>query len=202
MRPPPVPESDRAPIMNPAQGASVSELGRKKSLVRPERRRVNANDPNYYYRQHAQNMDVLPSTTGNDPILEEDEHRTISSDSSNLKPTEPQGVPTGGRTARVPSKREPLSKKRTTQGGKLQRKDTRPVLTDAEKQKQKEMDAAKPPSVWNIYCAIVTFWAPNPLLVCFGMPARAQRRAWREKIGLVSIILLVATFVGYLSTLR
>ncbi|KAK5940769.1 Chitin synthase, class 3 [Knufia obscura] len=199
---PPMPESpysradDRAPIMSSAP--SNSDLGRKKSLVRPERRRANANDPNYFYRQHAQNMDVLPSTTGNDPIVEDDEHRTISSSSSGLKPALDEVLGGRDRTAGAPGKQEPMGRKRT-QKGKLQRKDTRPVLTEAEKQRQKEMEAVKPPSIWNIYCGIVTFWAPDILLKCFGMPARAQRRAWREKIGLVSIILLIATFVGYLT---
>lgn len=175
-----------------------SDMNRKKSLVRPERRKANPHDMNYHYRQHAQNMDVLPSTTGNDPIVEDDENRTASSESSGLKAGLEEVVGTRERTARAPGKLEPMSRKRGEKA-KLQRKDTRPVLTDAEKQRQRELEAVKPPSPWNVYCAIITFWAPDVLLKCFGMPAAAQRRAWREKIGLVSIILLVATFVGYLT---
>jgi chitin synthase len=34
---------------------------------------------------------------------------------------------------------------------------------------------------------------------CFGMPQKAQRSAWREKIGLISIILMIAAFVGFLT---
>jgi len=48
------------------------DLSRKKSLVRPERRRNDPEDPNYYYRKHAQKMDVLPSSTGRDPQMEEE----------------------------------------------------------------------------------------------------------------------------------
>ncbi|KAK5089204.1 Chitin synthase, class 3 [Lithohypha guttulata] len=201
VRPPLPPDSphsradDRALIMS----SKTSDLGRKKSLVRPDRRRLDSNDPNYHYRKHAQNMDVLPSTTGNDPMLEDDEHRTISSEGSGLKPFSDDIIGGRGRTAKAPRASDPISRKKAPKDGKLQRKDTRPVLTDIEKQRLKEQDFAKPPSVWNIYCAIVTFWAPNLLLKCFGMPARAQRRAWREKIGLVSIILLIAAFVGYLT---
>ena len=187
---------DRQPIMS--NNPVASDLGRKKSLVRPERRRVNRDDPNFYYRQHAQNMDVMPSTTGNDPILEEDDHRTVSSESTGLKSSQATEFPGTDRNARIPLKSEPISKKKI-QNGKLQRKDTRPPMSELEKQKQRELDAVKPPSIWNIYCGIVTFWAPDFLLRCFGMPAAAQRRAWREKIGLVSIILLIATFVGYLT---
>jgi chitin synthase len=72
-------------------------------------------------------------------------------------------------------------------------------MTKEEKEIQKQLDAIKPPSLWNVYCAIVTFWCPDFVLRCFGKPARAQQRAWREKMGLISIILLIMTFVGFLT---
>lgn len=197
---PPSPDSrvgDRDPIMSASHNAL--DLGRKKSLIRPERRRMNTNDPNYHYRQHAQNMDVLPSTTGNDPIIEDDEHRTVSSESASLKPGVDDIAASQDRTAKTPMMNEPMGRKRTHKGGKLQRRDTRPVLTEIEKQRKKELETVRPPSVWNVYCGIVTFWAPDVVLQCFGMPAKAQRRAWREKMGLVSLILLIAAFVGYLT---
>lgn len=190
--------TDRDPILSSQLAAS--DMNRKKSLVRPERRRLDSTDPNFYYRQHAlqQHMDVLPSTTGNDPILEEDEHRTVSSESSRLKPMSLEDDSPGRPPAKIPGAIDPKLKKRTAPN-KLTRKDTRPVKTEAEKKRQQELDAARPPSVWNVYCATVTFWAPDVLLKCFGMPAKAQRRAWREKMGLVSLILLIAAFVGYLT---
>ncbi|KIX01360.1 uncharacterized protein Z518_09085 [Rhinocladiella mackenziei CBS 650.93] len=187
--------ADWEPIMsNPM---TQSELNRKKSLIRPERSRIDRDHPNYHYRKHAQNMEVFPSTTGNDPAVEElAEARTVSSDSSNLIPPAGDEFSTQRPRAHVPGKIELVGERRAPK--KLVRKDTRNVTED-EKRRQKELDKIRPPSIWNVYCAIVTFWAPDFVLQCFGMPARAQRRAWREKIGLISIIIAIAAFVGFLT---
>ncbi|KAK5044559.1 hypothetical protein LTR84_010683 [Exophiala bonariae] len=199
---PPSPSSrtgDWEPIMsNPA---NQSDLGRKKSLIRPERNRIDRDHPNYHYRKHAQNMEVFPSTTGNDPVLEDvTETRTISSGSMEhgATPNNPPVPSHGPQTnkARAPGKIEPVGKKGPPR--KLVRKETR-NMTEEEKRQQKELDKIKPPSAWNIYCAIITFWVPDFVLQCFGMPARAQRRAWREKVGLISLIIAIAAFVGFLT---
>ncbi|PVZ96833.1 hypothetical protein BB558_006736 [Smittium angustum] len=55
------------------------------------------------------------------------------------------------------------------------------------------------PSVWTIYCRVITFFAPNSLLKFFGMNLKESRVAWREKIGLVSLIVLMCTGVGFLT---
>jgi len=58
---------------------------------------MDANHPNYHYRKHAQRMDVQPSTTGNDPIMEDQlESETISSDSTENKPSHMRNVSSGG----------------------------------------------------------------------------------------------------------
>lgn len=200
MRSPPTPNS-RADDVDPiiAHPLSQHDLGRKKSLVRPERNRINRDHPNYHYRQHAANMEVYPSTTGNDPIIEEADgvERTVSSESTNLKDDVGDSVPGNPRRARMPEKSDPMGRKPTQK--KLTRKEPKVAKTSEEKRKQKEQDKLRPPSVWNVYCAIITFWAPEFLLKCFGMPQNAQRRAWREKVGLISIILLIAAFVGFLT---
>lgn len=72
-------------------------------------------------------------------------------------------------------------------------------MTKEEKERQKQLDAIRPPSLWNVYCAIVTFWCPDFILKCFGKPAKAQQRAWREKMGLISIILFIMGCVGFLT---
>ena len=61
----------RVPKSHTIETTKEVELGRKKSLIRPERNRIDANHPNYHYRQHAAGMNVHPSTTGNDPIHED-----------------------------------------------------------------------------------------------------------------------------------
>ncbi|CAN9338768.1 unnamed protein product [Alternaria sp. RS040] len=187
----PVP-MERDPIMRGQPKPSEPELNRKRSLIRPERQRMDPSHPNYHYRKHAQRMDVHPSTTGNDPILEDHlEAETVSSDSTDIKPPHMRNVSGGGYN----DKQAPMDDGEP----RIQRKLTSKTMEAREKQRQKEQDKLRPPSLWNVYCAIVTFWCPNAILKCFGKPQKAQQRAWREKVGLVSIILIICTFVGYLT---
>ncbi|PGH33577.1 chitin synthase [[Emmonsia] crescens] len=181
-------------------------LNRKRSLIRPERTRMNRDHPNYHYRQHAQNMATFPSTTGNEPVHDNGEADTMSSGSTDIKSLTrhdrnnagtnypENGERSGKLRGRHPSQRE--VGKHTLR--KLSRKESK-AAKQAEKRRQEELDAIKPPSLWNVYCGMVTFWCPDFILKCFGMPAKAQRRAWREKMGLISIILLICTFVGFLT---
>ncbi|KAE8822625.1 hypothetical protein PTNB73_10227 [Pyrenophora teres f. teres] len=189
----PVP-MERDPIMR-GHNESGPELGRKRSLIRPERQRMDPNHPNYHYRKHAQRMNVQPSTTGNDPIMEDQlESETMSSESTGNQPAHKRNVSSGG--GGYSDKQVPLDDGEP----QIQRKLTRSQTMQArEKQRQKEQDKLRPPSLWNVYCAIVTFWAPGAILKCFGKPQKAQQRAWREKVGLVSIILMICTFVGYIT---
>src|SRR5271154_310354 len=180
---------DREPTM--ATQVAGSDLGRKKSLIRPERNRIDRDHPNYHYRKHARDMEVLPSTTGNDPITEDDDDHP---NSPHQNPSHEEQY-TDQPRARMPGRVEPVGMKRQPRKltRKLTRKNTR-VITEEEKRQQRELDMIRPPSLWNVYCAIITFWCPDAILNCFGMPAKAQRRAWREKMGLISIIILVGAF--------
>jgi chitin synthase len=181
-------------------GGGNPDFGRKRSLIRPERNRIDPDHPNYHYRKHAQKMEVFPSTTGNDPIVEDHvESRTVSSGSTATKAEQTlRDIPyvQDEPQARKPGKIEPAGRKRTQK--RLTRKENKEMSLE-EKRRQKELDAIRPPSLWNVYCAIVTFWCPDFVLKCFGKPAKAQRRAWREKMGLLSIILLICAFVGFLT---
>ncbi|KAJ2885580.1 Chitin synthase, class 3 [Coemansia aciculifera] len=74
----------------------------------------------------------------------------------------------------------------------------------AARQRRKQQ-AGKPrrrrccPSPWQTYCRVVTFWAPGRVLRCFGMPDTQVQMAWREKIGLVSLILLLMGAIAFLT---
>lgn len=136
-------------------------------------------------------MNVHPSTTGNDPILE-DVDRLEPLDTSNEGAW---GAPSPG-VATV-GEDEPVFEKAPK---KLHREEKRSRKSlKAEQKRQREAEVIRPPSVWNVYCAIVTFWCPNIVLSWFGKPAKAQQRAWREKMGLCSIILMIMACVGYLT---
>ena len=185
------------------------DFGRKRSLVRPERGRIDRDHPNYHYRQHAQNMTVFPSTTGNDPILEDNvEKATIDSDETDMKSlnrpdqagstgmadsdnSPPRGVNHDALPAVVGNGNKRVKRK-------MGRRKSN-AISEEQKRYQKELDAVRPPSLWNVYCAAVTFWCPGAVLSCFGKPSKAQQRAWREKMGLISIILIICALVGFLT---
>jgi chitin synthase len=178
-------------------------MQRKRSLIRPERNRIDPNHPNYHYRRHAANMDVLPSSTGNDPILEDMDAPTEASGLRSSNEAE-SDAPIRNKSRRGrgagPGDSSSTEKGSFTQQPmqKLTRGRTR-KMTKEERQRQKELDVVKPPSLWNVYCAVVTFWCPDFVLKCFGKPAKAQQRAWREKMGLISIILQIMATVGFVT---
>ncbi|KAI5296764.1 Nuclear import receptor, partial [Ascosphaera pollenicola] len=187
---------------------SASSVSRKRSLVKPERSRIDVNHPNYHYRKHAQNrnMEVLPSTTGAAPIAEEAVRSIPSPHAESMiadvdpleaaAATSQTDLKTGGTVKRNGTqKRGDKNKKKLSREEAARRK----AIRDAERRHRESLEQATPPSFWKFYCSCVTFWAPDALLKCFGMPAKAQRSAWREKMGLISIILLIATFVGFLT---
>ncbi|CAL3962353.1 hypothetical protein PZA11_000460 [Diplocarpon coronariae] len=183
----------------------TAELGRKRSLIRPERRRMDHNHPNYHYVQHSANMNVQPSSTGNDPMMDDLEAEVAATETSGLRSSgdvesDMSPPPKNSRRGRgaasddVVATEKDAPRTRT----KLRRERSR-KMTKEEKEYQKRLDAVKPPSFWNVYCAIVTFWCPGFLLKCFGMPRKEQQRAWREKMGLISIIMFIMGCVGFLT---
>lgn len=169
-------------------GENRGNFGRKRSLIRPERTRINRDHPNYHYRQHAaqQGMNVLPSTTGNDPIVEDigAEAASASSDSTDLKSL-----------TRPATYQQRFSEEEFPR--RPQRRLTRKGTVKGKKKKSGIYDG--PPSLWTVYCRALTFWAPNSLLKCFGKVQKEQQRAWREKIGLVSLVMFACACVGFLT---
>ncbi|SMY24550.1 unnamed protein product [Zymoseptoria tritici ST99CH_1A5] len=178
---------DRDPMMD-----NSGDLSRKKSMIRPERRRNDRDDPNYYYRKHAQNMNVMPSTTGVDPQMEDD-LVTLSSNSALTRHDGLDAIPLQEKHPDRSGSRKVVNKLHRHASKKEREK----VEKDIQRQKMKEEAGALTP--WGAYCHVITFWAPNFMLSLFGKKFTEQQRAWREKIGLVSIILLVMAFVGFLT---
>ncbi len=158
---------------------------------------MDSDDPDYHYRKHAQLMNVMPSTTGVDPQIEEDDFATSTSEATTLKEAT-------ARVAPVEEKeRVPLGRGKSGKGStKLVRKKT---TRDAQEQEAKDerrrkiQQATGTPTLWNTYCHLVTFWCPNTILRCLGKKHKEQQRAWREKMGLLSIIALVMLVVGFLT---
>lgn len=55
-------------------------------------------------------------------------------------------------------------------------------------------------SPWTTFSLIATFWAPSPILrTCCGLKDKASRQAWREKVSLVFLALLLGGFIGFIT---
>lgn len=137
-------------------------------------------------------MEVKPSAIGNDPITDDDrdsEDVSVGNKGySDVQDDSPRG-------------REKVKSLDRAASRKLQRKPTRQTTRVAEleaKRRQAELDV-RVPTLWGTYCHLVTFWCPDFVLGVFGKVAKAQKRAWREKMGLISLILLICLFVGFLT---
>ncbi|KAK9451526.1 chitin synthase-domain-containing protein [Limtongia smithiae] len=213
---------------------SANDFHRKRSLVKPERSRVNKDHPTYYYAQHAaqQRMPVLPSTTGNDPNVYEGEASGSSSgaaeplnrggsgrrrehnmfapeddddfydieedDTTKSSPVTKSAASEVASPSTLVSGPSPLLKhdsvaRATAVPGSGAVGVPRRANTAA------SLGANKPPSLWHVYCSLITFWAPSKVMSWCGMPTKARQAAWREKIGLISIILIIGAFVGFLT---
>ena len=166
-------------------------FGRKRSLIRPERNRIGKDHRNYHYHRHAANMDVLPSSTGNDPILENFDASTERSGGSQALGSLTSSPPHESNKSRTVSGDQEKDDTRVktrparNKSGKIT-KESKGARVAARKSKNKVKlpeDQLRPPSFWNVYCAIVTFWCPDFMLRCCGKPTKSQRRAWREKMG-------------------
>ncbi|CAG8810478.1 6261_t:CDS:2, partial [Racocetra persica] len=58
----------------------------------------------------------------------------------------------------------------------------------------------KPFDLWVLFSRIVTFWAPNILLSkCGGFPDKQSSQAWREKVALCFIALVMGAIVAFLT---
>ncbi|ATY61741.1 chitin synthase 4 [Cordyceps militaris CM01] len=184
---------DTAPLHGENPPRAEDQISRKRSLIRPERNRINKDHRNYHYHKHAANMNVLPSSTGNDPLLENLDASTERSGGSHTYETVSEN--SKDRQARPAEKASPPAPPRRGKRGKIVKESK---IKPRRKHKVEE-GKLRPPTAWNAYCSIVTFWCPDFMLRCCGMPTKAQQRAWREKMGLISIILIIMAIVGFLT---
>ena len=159
------------------------------------------NHPDYHCRQRVTNFDILSSSSLNDPILDNidapAETSPLRSSNKVLSDAQSQkeigcmrGVRPRGATSIEKNGRQSLKK--------LARERLQTVVVE-EMERQSQFDILKLPSFWNVYCAIVTFWCPNIVLKWFGVCSKVQQRAWREKMGLISIILQIMASLGFLT---
>ncbi|THH30224.1 hypothetical protein EUX98_g3956 [Antrodiella citrinella] len=174
------------------EGGFAANVARKKSLVRPDREKIDPGHRQWHYRNHAAQLeerggaavDFIPSSTGNAPqrgalrrgrsVLdrEEDQHESglaLFKRGATLRRRKSQSA--------VNSDPPPKPKSRGCLG------DIGPGPKDA----------------WFIYCYVLTCFIPPLLLRVCGIRTPEQQRAWREKMGLLSIILSLMACVGFVT---
>lgn len=208
-------------------GGGAADVRRKKSLVRPDRERIDPNHRLWHYREHAAaaagdgrpgmpqqqqssqrgGVSVLPSTTGNAPpglrrgksILAREPTDGASESGVNFlkrgptlrrKTTANKEMPVNGRGAPT-----------ATSAGT-----GRSATKDYSHSKHDEGVACLgnfvpgPKNWWMVYCYLLTICIPNFVLKNVGGKRTPEaQRAWREKIGLVSINAFLMAAVGFIT---
>lgn len=190
--------ADDAPLSPDLESAGLTDqpMSRKRSLIRPERNRIGKDHPNYHYRKHAANMQTLPSRTGSEPLYEELDGTTYLTTSNREDAVSDSIASKDKKRSSGSGDSGDADKERRSRRRANSRKHSGKI---SKKKHQKPVEHIRPPSLWDIYCAIITFWCPNFILKCFGKRSKAEARAWREKMGLLSIIAMIMGFVGFLT---
>lgn len=174
------------------------DLNRKRSLVRPERQRMDQNHPRYHYaqvvNQESDHLKVQPSLTGLEPSTSNSASRkSFQLTAQPISEDDEEGIPLmkiespqkGGRE--VFGLNDEVPSHNVTRNVHRKPVHAKPENTDDDIY------------FWKVYCYVITFWAPGPLLKLFGLKTKSRQFAWREKIGLISCILYVGAFVAYIT---
>lgn len=236
-----LPELHRGNSRDPESGFSESNFRRKKSLVRPDRERMDPSHRQWYYRNHAAQLDAvdsqgrphhhvgyMPSTTGHMPqhgaaLPGQGVHHLqgpgggvsgLGMMQAGGVPGAPVNMPPGGLGRAAPLRRGKSILGREEdqvetginflkRGVSLKRNRSqarKEIPRDLnEKPAKKSTIAPGPVGPWMIYCYALTICCPGPCLGIFGIKTPEQQRAWREKIGLLSIVLLCMAGVGFIT---
>ncbi|KAJ6513164.1 glycosyltransferase family 2 protein [Mycena sanguinolenta] len=186
-------------LLVPDAETGGGNIPRRKSLVRPDRERIGPGHRQWHYRNRVAQLEeekesgaeFVPTVSRGLPTVNESRTGTaaVRRGKSILGRDQDSDVHESGlaifeRAATLRRKRRsletaPLSPTKPHRSG---------CLGDY---------APGPKGAWMLYCYLLTFWIPVAAMRVCGLRSREQQRAWREKIGLVAIILLVMAFVGF-----
>ncbi|KAG2171563.1 hypothetical protein INT43_008289 [Umbelopsis isabellina] len=170
--PEPAPEADIVVTVEAIPVHQEVKVKRQRTLVKPERERINVNHPQYHYRKRAQLQaaQINPSNTGNGP--------TISPKLTKL-----------GRGTSILGREEKASPH-----------DRSNIESDTSSIRSHDAGQLKPRfDAWKLYCKLITCCFPTPFLVLIGKKDPASQSAWREKISFISCILVIMGMVGFLT---
>ncbi|CCK72518.1 chitin synthase CHS3 KNAG_0K01570 [Huiozyma naganishii CBS 8797] len=189
---------DEELLLRDRRGSLRSNLPRRQgSLVRPERNRLNnPKDPHYYYakktQEHADRLNVQTSATGVNPPFYGPSRNSLLSENMayNNRFRESSSYP----MQEMPNEDTGSSHSEDAAPSQNPFNDTPPIRHAA-----KPLEPSKGVSVWQIYCRVITFWIPGPVLTLFGMPKKERQMAWREKIAILSVIVYIGAIIAYLT---
>lgn len=196
-----------------------------RSLIRPDRAVISPDDRNFFYNLRTieanASISVQPSNTGNDPTTyaasyhSTKEQGTASSTSIEEIPRarSPGSVRTlhtlrSERQWNIVDETEVDSAASLDTAVSLARQKqlvlydpvhnhSQGSLRKSQHTRRPQQPAAKPLSLWQTYCKAITFLFFPMLLRAMGLKDKNQQTAWREKIGLVSIIVGLTGFVAF-----
>ncbi|KAJ7126893.1 chitin synthase-domain-containing protein [Mycena epipterygia] len=165
-------------------------ITRKKSLVRPDRERIAPGHRQWHYRTRVAQLEeekeggveFLPtSTTATNESLRRGKSILGREQDSDVRES---GLALFKRGATLRRKRRTV--------------DTIP-LNPTESQHRGCLGdyAPGPKGPWMLYCYLLTCLVPVSAMTACGLRSREQQRAWREKVGLVGIILVCMAFVAF-----
>ncbi|KAI6136128.1 glycosyltransferase family 2 protein [Pisolithus sp. B1] len=169
------------------------KVGRKKSLVRPDREKIEPGHRLWHYRTHAARLeddsaggvDVQPSSTGNYPREKLRRGKSLLGREQDVRET---GLAAFKRGATL-RRRRPTSTQSSV-----------PLNpTDNTSHSCLDRMGPGPKNCWFIYCYVLTCWIPGFMFRVCGIRTPEQERAWREKMGLIFLILMEMAAVGFVT---
>lgn len=194
---------------------------RGRTLVKQDRCRITPSHHAYFYNKYVSssgNFQVSPSSTGYDPRLDfnpvnEEGFEPVaitSSEPQRSTAVYPDGCPVSNDN-RGHNFSTGLTYSATSHGVPAPSYDCRPDehnrcnYSNSRSKCQLSADSwfshhdNRLPSMWTVYCQLITLPAVPIFLKWCGIKGRKQQEAWREKIGLNFIILFLTALVGFLT---
>ncbi|KAK8861274.1 hypothetical protein IAR55_002093 [Kwoniella newhampshirensis] len=184
-----------------AQGFSVSngaDVRRKKSMVRPERERIDPNHRLWHYREHAAEDQIDPYNprTGGANLRRGKSLLARESDDVDHQ----SGLNIFKRGATIRRRASQATPRQAPTGAQANRAGAGPKKESEEEFGCLGNFAPGPKDCWMVYCYLLTICVPGFVLRnVFGKRTPDAQRAWREKMGIVGIVGYLMAAVGFLT---
>ena len=175
-------------------GTLQGSLSTSRSLIRRDRAVLSPDNRNFFYTIHtadSPSIAVIPSSTGNHP----NDYTPVSSSNIASNTDPPNQALKFHKSSSIES-----IPRQYARSINLDTPDNQIVLYKQPKFPLK-VEAPSIPhkslSLWMTYCSIITIPFVPLMLKWMGIKEKEQQQAWREKMGLISLIFALTFFVGF-----